>query len=484
MQADKKLDSEDLIAAADRLLGEGELDGAIQAYSRALAVTPASANAWFNLAWAQRATRRFDDALASYANALALGVDRAEEVHLNRAVILSEFMFQPEQAIIELRAALAIDPQSTLALLNLANIHEDLGEVDEARAAYRAVLALDGGNGRAHARLAAIDIVTGAAATAVTDLNMALAAATTIDDRADILFALGSALDAAADYDGAFQAIEAGNWLARSVTPSGYDAAGQVELVNRIIRAYPIARPQPASVAVAPRPVFICGMFRSGSTLAEQMLGRHSAITAAGELDHIPAFARRLQPYPEAAAALPTDALQDLRAEYLRGLPPATDLTTDKRCDNFLHIGLIKSLFPDAKVVHTRRNPLDNLLSIYFLHFGHEVAYGHTLAEATHYYIQYRRMMDHWRALYAPDIFDLEYDALVGDPRATLEGVLDFLGLPFEEACLRPDRAAGAVRTASVWQTRQPLHRRSSGRWEHYRRHLDPMRRMLADAGY
>jgi hypothetical protein len=213
-------------------------------------------------------------------------------------------------------------------------------------------------------------------------------------------------------------------------------------------------------------------MFRSGSTLAEQILGRHSAVTVGGELEFIPALIRdRLPRYPlvDAPAA-------DLRASYqadlARALGTPAGLVTDKRCDNVLHIGLIKTIFPDARIIHTFRQPLDNFLSVYFLHFDHSISYGLDLDDIAHWYDGYRRLMAHWRALYPESIHDLDYDATVADPRAAIAPLLDFCGLPWEDACLASHAATNAVRTGSVWQVRQPLHARSSGRWRNYEAEL------------
>ena len=216
-------------------------------------------------------------------------------------------------------------------------------------------------------------------------------------------------------------------------------------------------------------------MFRSGSTLAEQILARHEAVTPGGELGLVPSIARELRPYPEAAASAPPEAVADLRAAYLQALRrvhPGGGLVTDKRPDNFLHIGLIKRLFPEARIVHTVRNPLDNILSLYFLHLDPGMAYAQDLGDAAHWYRQYRRLMAHWRKLYPDDIHDLDYDALVADPKPRIEALLDFCGLPWRDACLSFHEADNAVRTASAGQVREPLYRRSSGRWRHYERHL------------
>jgi len=150
-------------------------------------------------------------------------------------------------------------------------------------------------------------------------------------------------------------------------------------------------------------------------------------------------------------------------------------MLTDKRPDNFLHVGLIKTLFPRAKIVHTRRNPLDNLLSLYFLHLDPGMAYALDLDDAAHWLKEHDRLMAHWKALYPDDICDIDYDELVLAPKPVIEGLLAFLNLSWEDGVLQFHRGAAPVKTASVWQVRQPLHARSSGRWQNYRSVLEPI---------
>ena len=199
------------------------------------------------------------------------------------------------------------------------------------------------------------------------------------------------------------------------------------------------------------------------------------------EFDLIPALASGIDGYPEAVAAVDESTLERWRETYVRGLPTHPDrLLTDKRPDNFLHIGLIKTLFPGAKIVHTRRNPLDNLLSLYFLHLDPGMAYALDLADAAHWYGQYERLMAHWKALYPNDIFDLDYDQLVQEPKPVIEGLLGFLGLQWDGSLLDFHRGGTPVKTASVRQVREPLHPRSSGRWRNYRVQLEPIAGLLS----
>jgi hypothetical protein len=151
---------------------------------------------------------------------------------------------------------------------------------------------------------------------------------------------------------------------------------------------------------------------------------------------------------------------------------PHAERVTDKRPDNFLYVGLIKRLFPQARIIHTTRDPLDVCLSIFFLHLDQRMAYALDLKDIAHYLRQYRRLMAHWRRLYGEDMLDFNYDILVRDPRPAVERLLAFCGLPWSEACLDFAGRAASVKTASVWQVREALYQRASGRARHYAREL------------
>lgn len=469
-------------ARAARALREGWVEDGITAYRAVVAAVPGDAEAWYNLAYLLRCARRFDAALDGYGQALAHGIARPEEVHLNRAVIMAEFRERGAAAEAELRKAVALAPAFVPAWLNLGNLYEDQGRAAEARAAYAQVLAIDPGNGRAQARIAAIAVFEGRAAHAVPVLRETLARpGLRAAAAAEMGFALGQALDAEGRYDEAFAAFAEANRAAQQAMPPAYryDRAAQERLVDALIAAdnTPVARDGGGDDA----PLFICGMFRSGSTLVEQMLSRHSRVTRGGELEIVPALAAEWmgQSWP---AAVSDDAVAAMRQRYreeVNEIHPGADVLTDKRPDNFLYIGLIKRLFPQARIVATTRHLHDTALSVYFNYFDDSVSYGNDLGDIAHWLAQYERLMAHWRALYPDDIHDIAYDRLVEDPAPTIAALLRFCGLAWEEAVLRPDQADGPVRTASVWQVRQPLHRRSSGRWRHYARHLAPLTPLL-----
>lgn len=471
-----------LLDRASALRRAGRVGEAIAAYEQLLSLNPDLPDSWYNLGLLQRLERRFEDALESYAQALDRGVSGAEEVHLNRAVILSDHLGQPDDAGKELHAALALNPSYVPALLNLGNLAEDLGRRDDARDAYGRALTAEPANMLALSRLAGVTTPAAPDEPLIGRLEQALGQPGIGDgERADLGFALTRLLDAVGRYDDAFAAASAANSASRhsfGANFRGYDRAAQEAMVDRLISAF--ATPVPRRRQSAERElIFICGMFRSGSTLCEQILASHPKVQAGGELDLIPAIvARDLQPYPAAAESLDADRIDQLRKAYRDGLKRrrlAGPVVTDKRPENFLHIGLIKTLFPSARIVHTRRNALDNLVSLYLLHLSPQMAYALDLDDSAHWLGQHDRLMAHWRSIYPDDIHELDYDALVADPRANIGELLEFCGLEWEESVLEFHTAANPVRTASVWQVRQPLHARSSERWRNYAKQLEQL---------
>jgi hypothetical protein len=469
-------DWQDLLREASRLRTLGRTEEAIAAYERLLAAKPDLPDSWYNLGWLQRKARRFDAALDSYQQALARGVREPEEVHVNRAVILSDYLARTNEAERELEAALEANPAYVPALLNLGNLREDLGNRDAARAAYAEALEIDPANSLALARLAGVSHAAALDAKLAQRLRIAIAGAENAPAQADLGFALAGLLDAAGAYDEAFEAASAANLASRASTGAHYDRTAQAAFVDRSIAAFaaPAAGGEPSPT------IFILGMFRSGSTLIEQILAAHSGISAGGELDLIPSLVAQINNYPEAVRNASVDQVEAWREAYQRGLPVhGTSMLTDKRPDNFLHVGLIKTLFPQAKIIHTRRDPLDNLLSLYFLHLDPGMAYALDLADAAHWLGEHDRLMVHWKTLYPNDIFDVDYDELVRDPKPVIEGLLEFLGLGWEDGLLDFHRGTTAVKTASVWQVRQPLHARSSGRWRNYASQLEAVAALL-----
>jgi tetratricopeptide (TPR) repeat protein len=484
---------ESMVTEAMEFERQGRAPEAIEAYQRVLAGWPGLPNCWYNLGRLQRKTGDYAAALASYQEALERGVPQPEEVHLNRGVIFSDCLHQYEAAERELKRALVLNPGYAPALVNLANLHEDLGRRDLAAGVYERILALNPDDPQVLARYAGLKSFTSTEDPMIARLREVRARpALSPAGRASVEFALGRALDACAEYDAAFEAIRAANRHSREsagLAFRDYDLAAQEQFVDRLIDAFPaglrVTGPRMVSLRTSPpQPIFVCGMFRSGSTLTEQLLAGHSQVKAGGEMDFIPrAVQTQLAPFPESLQTVSRFRLETLASDYLgllRDVFPEATYVTDKRPDNFLYIGLIKLLFPDAKIVHTTRDALDNCLSIYFLHLDQAMSYALDLMDIGHYYGQYLRLMAHWKSLFGADILEVHYDSLVSRPQPVMQELLRLLGLPWDERCLSVPSAGRAIRTASVWQVREPLYQRSSGRSRHYERHLKVLRNYLA----
>jgi tetratricopeptide (TPR) repeat protein len=485
----------DEVDMADRMMREAvaldrqdRVAEAIAAYQAVLRRWPGIPDVWYSLAVLQRRAGLFSAALASYQQALDFGIKRPEEVHLNRGVIFADHLLRAEEAQLELEAALAINPAYVPGLMNLANLHEDRGRREDAKAIYERILAIDARRFEALARYANLHPSPAMDDSLIGRLRVALAdPAANSADRASLGFALGRALDACGSYDAAFAAYSQANRDSRESAGPGaarYDRDVERSLVDRLRAAFPAAEGG-ARRSERPRPIFICGMFRSGSTLVEQLLAGHARITPAGELDLLPQLAQGpLAPFPESLATMPLSLLEATAGRYesaLRTLFPEAEFVTDKRPDNFIYIGLIKKVFPDAKIVHTTRDPLDTCLSTFFLHLDHRMSYALDLMDTGHHFKMYRELMTYWKKAYSADIFDVSYERLVREPKPVIEGLLSFLGLEWDERCLTVPPGGRAIRTASVWQVREPLHRRSSGRASHYANQLDELRRYLAE---
>jgi tetratricopeptide (TPR) repeat protein len=478
-----------LVHEAQLLQRLGRVPEAIQAYERVLARWPHLAECWFNLGVLQRKAHQLPAALASYQKALDHGIAGPEEVHLNRGVIYADYLRQDAAAERELHAALALNPVYRPALLNLGNLFEDLGRREEARALYARTLDLDPGCFEALARYANIQPLPPTDQRLAKRLRAALQdPAASAAERASLGFALGRLLDGSGEYAAAFEVYTAANRDSRaSAAPltARYDRQREEQLVERLIKST-VVRHGPGTVPSRQPPIFICGMFRSGSTLCEQLLAAHPGVAAGGELDFLPRHvAGELAPFPESLASISAQHLQSLATRYLDELArlfPDAAYVTDKRPDNFLYIGLIKSLYPDARIVHTTRDALDNCLSIFFLHLDHRMSYALDLMDTGHHFRQYQRLMAHWKRLFGAAIFDFDYDAFVREPNQTAARLFAFLGLQWEERYLASAPSGRAIKTASVWQVREALHRRSSGRARHYARQLATLRDYLADA--
>jgi len=241
----------------------------------------------------------------------------------------------------------------------------------------------------------------------------------------------------------------------------------------------------PVSTIVTSKPIFIVGMPRSGTTLTEQILSSHPEVVGGGELNdifatsiHLPVTLHSKYPYPECMKEINTETLDMSARKYLKTLDEISSSAphvTDKMPHNFAQIGLIRLMFPDAKIIHCVRNPLDNCLSIYFSQFNHAHGYAADLNSLGEHYRGYTRLMAHWNELFGDHILEHRYEDVIADQEGMTRRLLDFCNLAWDPACMQFFKAKRFVSTISYDQVRQPIYKKSVARWRNYEKHLGPL---------
>ncbi len=468
------------------LLEQDRAQQALTSFERAIQLDPEDADFQLARGLALEGCVRTVDAVAAYGRAIDLRPDFAAAL-LNRGAALQD-LGQLEPAIADLRRTLAIEPRSVQALLKLGACLQDLGEFREAAACFEQVLAIDPNNARAHYNLV-VNHSRSPNPSDVRALERLLASRDTdVDDRIDLSFAAAKISEDLGLYDKAFVFYRSANELAarqkrwdRRAFKAGVDAG--IEVFDKTLFEDNRDAGNPSEL-----PVFIVGMPRSGTTLVEQILASHESVYGGGELNEISRLATETLPkdtgiaYPAAIRALSRSSLTNLarkHLEVLRELAPNAARVTDKMPDNFRYLGLIALMFPRARIIHCRRDPMDTCISCYTQHFATGQDFSHRLGDLGAYYRDYARLMDHWRHVLPVQLLEIDYETLVTEQKGETSRILDYCGLDWDDACLKFFETKRRVATASFEQVRRPIYTSSVGRWRRFDRHLAPLKEAL-----
>jgi Tfp pilus assembly protein PilF len=506
------------LAEAHNTLGNawralGKRAEAEKSFRKSVEIKPGYATAWFNLGNVLNEKQDFAGAETAFRKAVAAKSDYAD-AYLNLSNTLRS-QNRKDAALNVLERLIKISPNYELAYNNLGNIHRDLDDLTKAEANYRRATEINPQYGLAWLNLGTVLNHLGRKADSVTALRraieiaprfgepyMQLASTTKVPldapvvesmryyidqpgiaarDKMHFAFALGRVLDQNGQFDEAFKHFEEGNRLKRASVE--FNIAGEDRLIERIRTTY-----GKAALAKAPHssvsdetPVFIIGMMRSGTTLMEQILASHPQVAGADELQWIPEIAFEFksktgQRYPEWLNSATASDLTTMGQAYMGRLRKrfggGPRLITDKLPGNFLFIGLIHLILPNAKIIHMQRDPYDTCLSIYTTLFSQLHHYAYDLEELGQFYQLYARLMKHWDEVLPGKVYHQRYEDLVDQPEPAIRKVLDFCGLPFDQKCLDFHTSERRVRTASSQQVREKLNSRSIGRWRNYEKHL------------
>jgi tetratricopeptide (TPR) repeat protein len=449
------------------------LDEALESFRRALALQPGRLDLLNQLSSILCDLGQYEEAAASCRRALELRPQWAE-MHSNLGMVLM-LHNRAAEAEASCRAALEINPKLTGAMVLLAELHAARGEFAQAEQQLHAALAIDRDLPDAWAALARWRRMTRADGAWLAEAQRVAALRLAPRREVRLQYALGKYFDDIGDFAQAFGHFRRANELTRSFN-ARHDRARHTHYVEQAMHRYHAGWLRDARDLgqLSQRPVFIVGMWRSGTTLAEQILASHPAAVGWGERAFWSAAAERYE-----AAGNSHRSLAELSRAYLTHLETysATALrVVDKMASNFLHLGLIHAALPHARIIHMRRDPLDTCLSMYFQDFLYGHSYANDLEDLAHYYREYLRIMQHWREMLPRGaMLEVPYEQLTADPAGTTRALLDFIGLEWDARCLDFGRTERIVMTRSSWQVRQPVSQSSVGRWRHYQAFIAPL---------
>ena len=464
-------------------------DEALALLQQSIAVDPRNHSTFTYFASAYVDKDMFEEARAAAERALSLKPDDPDALNIMGQILTEQG--HSEAALASYQKAIALKPDLGDAYNNMGNLLKELGRFDEAQRAYLKSLELDPKAIGALLNLAdSKKFVPGDPHLATLETMVADLGALPEDEQMQVHFALGKAYADLGEQARSFQHYLKGNALKRRTID--YDERATAEFFDQIRAVF-----TPELIAAragqgdpSRLPVFVLGMPRSGTTLVEQILASHHKVFGAGEIKDFDQIARSIRgdggretPYPDYVAALGPERMRQLGTQYverLRAYSAAAERITNKMPSNFFYVGLIHLALPTARIIHTRRNPIDTCVSCFSKLFTGAQNFSYELGELGRYYRRYDELMAHWRrVLPAGVMLEVPYEDLVADFEPWARRIVDHCGLEWDDACLAFHETKRPVRTASASQVRRPIFKSSIGRWLAYKDLLEPLIREL-----
>lgn len=308
-----------------------------------------------------------------------------------------------------------------------------------------------------------------------------------LEERTSLHFAIAKFNDDIEDYATAIHHFDIAHQLAEEVLKSKnrtFNEAQMTARFNSILTTFTRERLNAPSVgqSSSARPLFILGMVRSGTTLVEQIVSRHSKIASGGELPFWPQNWQRVKPHGSRFSEREVSSIGSEYLSLLESIDSTTEIVTDKMPGNYIALGSILATFPCAKIIYCKRRAIDNCVSIYTTPFRSSHEWLHRRENIVAFYRLHDLLMEHWRAVLRPGtMLEVSYEELVMDPEGIARKIIEFIGLDWEDACLTPEANERPVRTPSQWQVRQPVYQSSVDRWRNYEPWLGAFKNLLPE---
>ncbi len=444
---------------AKMCLARGLASNAAKAIEQAIDSDPENAEAWHLLSMAVNSSGTLPVPLQFATKLISLKPQEAQP----HATLATSHRLNGnlQESLASYQRALDLDPSLGEAIAGMAEVLESLGDTEEAE---QLLLQAPKSNSVLVA-LAKVRIARKLKKhdRAISAIDSVLSPSLSPYHQSNLFMHKGRVLEELEQYDEAWKCWEEGNKL----HGGKFDLNSHTKLVDSILETPLITD----GLSDSTQPIFIVGMFRSGTTLLEQILGAHPEIDAAGEVDQMLRFVNA-QPYPDCCINPKTDWPQ----QYLDRLNSKNTYCSDKMPLNYLHIGLIRSLFPNAKIIHTTRNPLDTCVSCFSNSFSANHSYTSNLKDLAGVYGQYQRIMAHWNEQYSESIYEVPYESIVHDLEGTVKGTLEHIGVAFNPACLEFYNVGRIAITPSADQVRKPIYASSVGRHKQFDMYLGELK--------
>ena len=485
----------------------GRISESLVAIQKSVLLEPQDAESHYKLGNTLKALARLNDAEVSYKKAIALNPNYAD-ANNNLGITLKE-MGRLDEAEINLRKAIELKPDLAEAHNNLGNTLKQLGRLDEAETNYRKAIALKPDFAEGHYDLGTMLQEQGRLDEAETSYRKAITLKPDFaeahrhltlfkkfdaqdkqyskmqelyldkniseEQRCNINFGLAKACEDLGDLEKAFHHYREGNVLRKKLL--NYNINQDIELFRQIKFTYPRIEQNsltPDNLTKKLIPIFIVGMPRSGTTIVEQIISSHSKVTGAGELNFVAQFGSLIA---RGLSDSNTDSLINFRERYLFKLQSVSNgnlIVTDKMPQNFCYIGFLAAVFPEAKIVHVKRNPAAVCWANYKQYFASKnIGYCYSIDDVISYYKLYESLMVFWINTLSKRIYNLDYEQLTVNQESETRQLIDYLDLDWDEKCLSPQNNKRNITTASSIQVRKKVYRGSSEQWKKYQPFLN-----------
>ena len=462
----------------------GNHDIAEAALTKALKLDPTYSLVWANLAQVFSVTGQLDKAKKSFKNILNMDPKNGL-IWAEYGTVLTKLANYREGRDAYLKA-LEFKPDSPRVHLSLGHVYKTMGEINASINSYKNTIIQNNLSGEAYWSLANLKTYS-FSKNEIKDMEETLKGDMSDIERSQMHFALGKAYEVKKDFDRSFRNYYEGNKVKKGLIK--YSSDDTSDNTKRILDFFSKENINNLSKSSTnnPDPIFVLGMPRSGSTLVDQIISSHSKVDGTQELPNIIKIAAELNndkqnSYPEVLKELDDLKISKLGKDYISETTWARDKAPffiDKMPNNFIHIGLIKTILPNAKIIDTRRDPMDTCFSCFKQFFARGQLFTYSMEDLGNYYTDYIRAMNHWHKVYGKDIFTVHYDDVINKTEETIRELIDYCNLPFEQECLEFYKSSRPVKTPSAEQVRQPIYKSGLNYWKNYEKHLLPLKKIL-----